>query len=159
MQHHLTLLAPLILFLYSCSGSSSFSSTDRDSLAATHGNYIRMVSADPLNIDYESYVKGHYAEDAVLMFPNGPAIKGHAEIIQHFKNLPFKFSRFNVEDTQIEGSGDMAFIQGNYDMTLQFNDSMSVNDKGKYLEVWKKNKSGEWKCIRDISNSDLPINQ
>jgi ketosteroid isomerase-like protein len=33
----------------------------------------------------------------------------------------------------------------------------SVNDRGKYLEVWKKQADGTWKCVMDMWNSDLPL--
>jgi len=29
-------------------------------------------------------------------------------------------------------------------------------DRGKYLEIFRKQTDGTWKCIRDIWNSDLP---
>jgi ketosteroid isomerase-like protein len=31
-----------------------------------------------------------------------------------------------------------------------------INDRGKYLAVWKKQPDGTWKCVMDIWNSDLP---
>ena len=34
-------------------------------------------------------------------------------------------------------------------------DGKVVNDRGKYLEVWKK-VGREWKCSFDAYNSDLP---
>jgi ketosteroid isomerase-like protein len=32
-----------------------------------------------------------------------------------------------------------------------------VNDTGKFLEVWKKQADGKWKCVADTYNSDLPV--
>ena len=151
--HFAAAFAVITTFISCGQQAASFSAADRDSLAKTHAVYTRMVSADPANIDFDAYVKGHYAEDAVILVPNGPNLKGHEEIIRFFKNAPFKFQKFDVRDSHIEGSGDMAFIQGQYDMTLNFNDTLTVNDKGNYLEIWKKNESGRWQCIRDISNS------
>jgi ketosteroid isomerase-like protein len=29
-------------------------------------------------------------------------------------------------------------------------------DKGKYVEIWKKQPDGSWKCAVDMFNSDLP---
>jgi ketosteroid isomerase-like protein len=31
-----------------------------------------------------------------------------------------------------------------------------MTDKGKYLEVWKKQADGTWKCVVDMFNTDLP---
>ena len=30
-------------------------------------------------------------------------------------------------------------------------------DRGKYLEVWKKQADGKWKVVADMFNSDLPL--
>ena len=32
-----------------------------------------------------------------------------------------------------------------------------INDTGKILEVWKKQPDGQWKCIVDAYNSDIPL--
>ena len=33
---------------------------------------------------------------------------------------------------------------------------MPVADRGKFVEVWKKQADGKWKVVADIFNSDLP---
>ena len=32
-----------------------------------------------------------------------------------------------------------------------------VNDTGKFLEVWKKQANGSWKCVADMFSSDMPV--
>jgi len=32
-----------------------------------------------------------------------------------------------------------------------------VTDRGKLVEVWKKQADGKWKTVADIFNSDLPL--
>jgi ketosteroid isomerase-like protein len=32
-----------------------------------------------------------------------------------------------------------------------------VTDNGKFVEVWKKQSDGKWKCVADTYNSDLPV--
>jgi ketosteroid isomerase-like protein len=32
-------------------------------------------------------------------------------------------------------------------------------DHGKYVEVWKKQPDGSWKCVIDMYNSDVPASQ
>ena len=41
----------------------------------------------------------------------------------------------------------------------QINDANGnpIEDKGKYIEIWRKQKDGKWKCIADIFNSDIPF--
>jgi ketosteroid isomerase-like protein len=32
-----------------------------------------------------------------------------------------------------------------------------VSEKGKMVEVWRKQADGKWKCVSDIFNSDMPV--
>lgn len=43
-----------------------------------------------------------------------------------------------------------------YDLAFKDPKGNPVTDRGKYLEVWKKQSDGTWKCIVDTWNSDLP---
>jgi ketosteroid isomerase-like protein len=50
----------------------------------------------------------------------------------------------------VADSGDFAYSQGFYSI------GNPPIDKGKYLEVWKKQPNGAWKAIADTFNSDMP---
>lgn len=67
------------------------------------------------------------------------------------------FKKFDVKDVEVEGSGNLAYIRGTYDMIIKISDTLEVNDKGNYLEIWKKDDKGDWKCIRDMFNSDKAL--
>jgi ketosteroid isomerase-like protein len=41
-------------------------------------------------------------------------------------------------------------------MTVNDASGKPVNDHGKYVVVWEKQRDGNWKCGTDIWNSDLP---
>ena len=51
-------------------------------------------------------------------------------------------------------SGDLAYEIGAWDMRLNDKDGKPVNSKGKYVVVWKKQPSGEWKAVVDMENTD-----
>ena len=36
-------------------------------------------------------------------------------------------------------------------------ESNPTTDYGSYVEVWKKQANGAWKCIVDMINSDVPL--
>ncbi len=50
----------------------------------------------------------------------------------------------------------MAWVSGTYEVTSKGASGKLTNDHGKYLEVWKKQGDGQWKCTADMWNSDLP---
>ena len=90
--------------------------------------------------------------DVVLMPPEAPLAKGVDAAIQSMEEFPGLEGTIKAE--QVEGSGNLACVRGNYDLTFIVNDSTQIPDKGKYIEVWKKQDDGSWKVIADIWNTN-----
>ncbi len=57
---------------------------------------------------------------------------------------------------EVARSGELAYLNGTYELTMNDASGKPANDRGKYVEVWKKQADGAWKCVADIWNSDLP---
>ena len=57
---------------------------------------------------------------------------------------------------EVARSGDLAYVTGTYELSETDAKGKPMTDKGKYLEVWKKQVDGNWKCVIDMFNSDLP---
>ena len=99
----------------------------------------------------------YYADDATLMLPNEPILKGAGNIkstagaMMQDKNFALSF-----QGDKVEVAGGLAYTQGTYSMTMTDQKGNPAPDKGKYLTVWKKQADGSWKVIEDIINSDLP---
>jgi len=134
------------------------SQQDRDNLIKTHNTVTEAAHMNPQTVDWNVFVKAHYTEDAILMPPNAPISQGINAIVAVFKSFP-TITKFQTHDVEVEGSGNLAFIRGTYDIGMKMQDGSTADDIGKYIEVWKKNDNGEWKCIRDIFNSDAPLKQ
>jgi ketosteroid isomerase-like protein len=57
----------------------------------------------------------------------------------------------------LDGRNDLAYVHGAYQMSLTVpGGAEPVGDKGKYVEIWRKQQDGSWKVILDVYNSDLP---
>ncbi|MCE9601450.1 MAG: SgcJ/EcaC family oxidoreductase [Gemmatimonadetes bacterium] len=101
----------------------------------------------------------NYADDAVFLFPNAPAMRGHAEIEAGLKAMmegaTFTDMKFTTEDVML--GGDIAVETGSNEMTITPKGGKAMVDKGKYITVWKRQADGSWKVVRDISNSNLPM--
>lgn len=151
-----TILATIIIAFASnaYTQSMNLSTSDRDNLMKTHNTITMTAHENPQALDWNVFVKAHYADDAILMPPNAPIAEGQAAIVATFKSWP-ALTKFQTNDVEVVGSGNLAFIRGTYDIAFQMNGA-DVTDSGKYIEVWRKNDKGEWKCIRDIFNSNAP---
>jgi uncharacterized protein (TIGR02246 family) len=95
-----------------------------------------------------------YAEDAVLLPPGAPGVKGKAAILA-FMTKDMAGSKaagavFVVDPkTDVGVSGAMGWESGVYKVTVKG----AVVDTGKFLSVSRK-KDGKWLYIRDTWNAD-----
>lgn len=98
-----------------------------------------------------------YTEDAMLMPPNGAALRGRDAVRTFFVEALSSLSPRDVKlsSDEVEVCGDSAYEVGRYQMTVQPSGGAAMNDRGKYLVVWRRQSDGSWKIARDIFNSDL----
>lgn len=97
-----------------------------------------------------------YAEDALLLPPGAPGVRGRAAILEFFikdiagsKAAGVVFSIAPNADVGV--SGNMGWESGTYKVTVKG----AVVETGKYLSVSRK-KDGKWLYIRDTWNADAP---
>lgn len=110
--------------------------------------------------DFEKLVTYYYAEDIVDMTDNQPIIKGREAMLAQYKKgreeSDQKCDSSVAEDVRI--SGDLAFVRGNDTYTNTPKDGgESVNEDLKWVGIFERQLDGTWKCICEISNSNLPL--
>jgi uncharacterized protein (TIGR02246 family) len=98
-----------------------------------------------------------YAPDAIVLPANSPPVVGPAAIGE-FWTAAAGMKMRNVELTleAVEVHGDVAIETGTYAMTLTPPGGADINDRGKYLVVWKRQADGSWKLYRDMFSTNLP---
>jgi uncharacterized protein (TIGR02246 family) len=93
-----------------------------------------------------------YTDDAVVMPPNQPMVKGRAGIETHFKGeIQQGATNFQLNPFESAISGSQAFEAGTSTLTLPGGETA----RGKYLVVLKRVGS-DWKIAYDIYNGDTP---
>lgn len=108
--------------------------------------------------DVNAFVS-YYTADAVVMPPNEAMATGPENIrktIEGLLQLPGLVLTWQPVKVEVARSGDIGYSQGTYEMTMNDPSGKPVMDHGKYLEVWKKQPDGSWKCAVDTFNSDVP---
>jgi uncharacterized protein (TIGR02246 family) len=96
---------------------------------------------------------GLYADDAVMLPPNQPAIFGR-DAIRADHEAQFASNDFKIELEALETvvDGHLAYVAGRYRM---WTEDGTLVDRGKYVEIWRAI-GGQWLIHRDIYNSSLP---
>lgn len=101
----------------------------------------------------------YYSDDAVVQPPNEVVATSKDSIrksVGEFLALPGLSVSWKPTKVEAARSGDVAYSYGTYQMAMKGPKGKAVEDHGKYLEIWKKQPDGEWKCAVDTWNSDLP---
>jgi len=97
---------------------------------------------------------GLYTEDTVLMPPHQPAVHGRAAVRTWMAAFP-QITQFEFEIDEIDGRVDLAYMRGRYSMTFRPEGaSAPVSDRGKFIEIRKRQVDGSWLIAADIFNSD-----
>ena len=100
-----------------------------------------------------------WADDAVMMPPGLPILRGKAAIRQYVETaarLPGFQIRWEPESVHVSQSGDLAYmIERN---VTRFNDPNGdpVTAHGKVVTVWRKGADGSWRNIVDMWNEAPP---
>ena len=100
----------------------------------------------------------YYTDDASLLPPNAPIATGKEAIRAVWDTLlaPGTSVSWQPSKVEVARSGDLAYILGTIQLATKDPKGNPVNDRGKLVEVWKKQAGGNWKVVADIFNSDLP---
>jgi ketosteroid isomerase-like protein len=127
-------------------GTSNLTSAVRalDAAFITHAN----------NRDAAALTSAFYADDAVLLPPNSPIVRGAAAIQAFWQAfLDQGVTDAVIETVDLSESGDLAYGIGSYSYAVP---SAGVTDTGKFLIVLGRQADGAWKAIADQFNSDRP---
>jgi uncharacterized protein (TIGR02246 family) len=100
----------------------------------------------------------YYTDDAVLLPPNAPIAAGKAAIRTSWASLldPNISLSWQATHVDVSQSGDLAYLTGTYTLTMTDAKGKPVADRGKLIEVFRKQPDGKWKTVADMYNSDLP---
>ncbi len=101
---------------------------------------------------------GYYSDDAIVLPPNATSAATQETVRNVWKDIlasPGLAITWKPTRVQLAKSGDMGWVSGTYELTMNDASGKPINDRGKYLEVWEKQSDGNWKCRADMWNSDL----
>lgn len=104
----------------------------------------------------------YWAEDAIIMSPNEPAMKGR-DAIEEMINESMQISGFEVswepQEAFVSKGGDLGYVLVKNYFKIPadtLGNITTIFNKG--VEIWKKEEDGQWKNVVDIYNGDPTIN-
>jgi len=100
----------------------------------------------------------YYSDDAIVLPPNATSAATKDAGRNVWRDMfasPGLVIGWQPTRVQVAKSGEMGWVSGTYELTMNDASGKPINDRGKYLEVWEKQTDGNWKCAADMWNSDL----
>jgi uncharacterized protein (TIGR02246 family) len=99
-----------------------------------------------------------YAADALVLRSNLPPIRGAMAVREFFHaSLEAGLGEVAVDPMRVEIVGDMAHEVGRYSALVPGTTGKRREERGKYLWVFAKQASGEWKLVSECWSSDLML--
>jgi len=102
----------------------------------------------------------YYSDDAIVFPPNATSAETKETIRNGWKEMltsPGFVISWQPTRVEVGKSGEMAWVSGTYELTMNEAGGKPINDRGKYLEVWEKQLDGIWKCAADMWNWDHAV--
>jgi uncharacterized protein (TIGR02246 family) len=147
----------LFMTLTSCSAGNQQQSQPAaipDNRAADEST-IRAMDADWLKAIVAKDAQqsaSYYADDGSLLAPGAPLATGKDAVQKTWAGLmatPGFGLSFAPAKIEVSRSGDLAYEIGNYELTTNDKKGKPQTVKAKYVVVWGKQPSGNWKVLAD----------
>jgi ketosteroid isomerase-like protein len=142
----------LVVVLLSCREASTESALAELRIADS------LVSAAIAAKDAER-TAAFYAVDAVLLPIAEPIVEGRAAIQEEWRHtfgIPGFSNTVRLVASDVSSAGDLGYTRGTYASPMLGPDGKQVVERGKWVSVWKRDASGNWRIVLDISNTDAP---
>jgi uncharacterized protein (TIGR02246 family) len=99
-----------------------------------------------------------YADEAVFVMPSGETVKGKPAIEQLMQTRFGKSGRViggTLQQDNLVAAGSMIYEWGHADLEIAGGAGKPPSHSaGRYLTVWKRDASGRWRIIRNLSLAD-----
>ena len=148
------LLVLVALALSGCSGSEDSMQTEVSASKIELGQMNRDFGA-ALNAKDAKGAAALYTVDAVLIPPGEPLVRGREAIEEYWRGA---IELGGIRDVSVEtmdalSSGSLGYETGSFVLTVNGPDGEAVIDKGRYVELLRREPDGRWLSTHGIWNA------
>jgi ketosteroid isomerase-like protein len=94
------------------------------------------------------------AEDALMLNDGGQPVTGRETIFERMsKGSPDNVLIWEPQRAEVAKSGELGWTWGTFEYRVIESDTVKSVSHGKYLNVWRKDASENWKVLVDMGNS------
>lgn len=146
-------LLAAVLALSACSGSGDSRQAEVTASKIELGQMNRDFAA-ALNAKDAKAAAALYTEDAVLIPPGEPIVRGREAIEEYWRGAIESggVREVSVETMDALSSGSLGYETGSYVLTVNGPNGEAVIDKGRYIELLRRDPDGKWYSTHGIWN-------
>lgn len=99
----------------------------------------------------------YWAEDAVMMPPGMPPVRGKAAIREYVNgsgSIPNFRIRWEPLEAHVAPSGELAYLIERNEIRYQDSTGAPILESNKVVTIWRKEQDGSWKNVVDMWNAD-----
>jgi uncharacterized protein (TIGR02246 family) len=135
----------------SCSSSPSQSRGTSDVDVAAVDAALEGYVAD-IRTNDAAKIASWWTEDAVYIDRAEPTINGREGMESFLKGVlgGVRITDAGVEKDDLAVSGDLAYVIGRYREVLQPREGAPVDNRGRFVFIWKRQPDGTWKIARSV---------
>jgi uncharacterized protein (TIGR02246 family) len=160
---HRTPSAWILLLMIACQAPGPPAQSAANSLLARHAiDSLRARYAAAWRSADAAGIALLYTTDAVLLYPDQPALRGRPAIRTYFEGFFAEFGQeeFTLTSEELQITDHWAFDRGTVRWRgVPRGGGAPVSDDGKYLVILERQADGSWRVARDMDNSDRPRSQ
>jgi len=144
----------VLVALIGCSNSEDAGQTEASASKFELGQMNRDFAA-ALNAGDAKAAAAAYTEDAVLIPPGEPLVRGRAAIEEYWRGA---IEMGGIRDVAVEtmdarSSGTLGYETGSFELTVNGPDGEAVIDRGRYIELLTRTPDGRWLSTHGIWNA------
>lgn len=102
-------------------------------------------------------ILSYWADDATLMAPGQPPVRGKQAIRQYLEatsSIPGFRIEWEPLEAHVASSGDLAYLIERNRVSFQDSSGATISESNKSVTVWRKEPGGSWKNVVDMWNAD-----
>ena len=145
--------------LQGCSQKDHGAASDEKDIAAITA--VSKARADAFNQGNAAGIAVHFTDDALLMAPDQPTLKGKAAVQSYYQHIFDEYeTRLRSYYEEVKVSGQISYGRGFAEVALSPKQGgQALTSTAKYINIMKREADGTWKTTHDIWNGNEMTNK
>ena len=148
-----------LLCLQACSQQDHVAASEEKDIAAITA--VSKARADAFNQGNAAGIAVHFTDDALLMAPDQPTLKGKAAVQAYYQHIFDEYeTRLKSYYEEVKVSGQIGYGRGFAEVALiPKRGGQTLMSTAKYINIMKREADGTWKTTHDIWNGNEVTNK